>query len=267
MTNRIGFIGAGQMARALASGFVRAGQVAADAVTAGDPAEAARAAFQSAVPGARLQAEPQAVVGESDIVFLAVKPQHLEDVFTALRPGVSSGKLFVSIVAGATLGRLADGFGTERIVRVMPNTPCLIGRGAAGFALGSGATQSDAAIVKELLEAVGLSVQLPEPLLDAVTGLSGSGPAFVYQFIEALSDGGVRVGLPRDVATKLAAHTVMGAAAMVLETAEHPGVLKDRVASPGGTTIAGLHALESGGLRAAVINAVQAAAERSRDLG
>ena len=152
-------------------------------------------------------------------------------------------------------------------MRVMPNTPCLVGQSASGYCRGPGATDDDARYVGELLGAVGRAFELDEKLLDAVTGLSGSGPAFVYVVIEALSDGGVLVGLPRDVATALAAQTVRGAAEMVLQSGEHPGVLKDRVASPGGTTIAGLQALESGGMRAAVIAAVEAATRRSMELG
>ena len=148
----------------------------------------------------------------------------------------------------------------------MPNTPCLVGKGASAFARGAGATAADGERVKQLLSAVGLAFELDEKLLDAVTGLSGSGPAFVYVMIEALSDGGVRTGLPRTIATQLAAQTVLGAAQMVLG-GEHPAVLKDRVASPGGTTIAGLQVLEDRGLRAALIAAVEAATERSKELG
>jgi pyrroline-5-carboxylate reductase len=149
----------------------------------------------------------------------------------------------------------------------MPNTPCLVGASASAFTPGPTATPDDIALVQRLLDAVGKAFQVPEGQLDAVTGLSGSGPAFVYVMIEALSDGGVRVGLPRDVATALAAQTVFGAAKMVLDTGLHPGLLKDRVASPGGTTIAGLHALERGGLRAALMDAVEAATLRSAELG
>ena len=149
----------------------------------------------------------------------------------------------------------------------MPNTPCLVDASASGFAPGEHATEDDIALVQALLDTVGRAFRVPEHLLDAVTGLSGSGPAFVYLVIEALSDGGVRVGLPREIATALAAQTVMGAAKMVLETGQHPGVLKDMVASPGGTTIAGLHELERAGVRGALMNAVEAASRRATELG
>jgi pyrroline-5-carboxylate reductase len=152
-------------------------------------------------------------------------------------------------------------------IRVMPNTPALIGAGASAFALGKNATANDGEIARSLLSSVGLALQVKENLLDAVTGLSGSGPAYVYQFIEALSDGGVAAGLPRDIATKLAAQTVLGAARMVLETGHHPGHLKDQVTSPGGTTIEGLHELEKGHFRATVISAVRIAADKSKKLG
>jgi pyrroline-5-carboxylate reductase len=154
-----------------------------------------------------------------------------------------------------------------RVIRVMPNTPALVGEAASAFTLGKSATAADGELAKKLLSAVGVAFQVKENLLDAVTGLSGSGPAYVYQFIEALSDGGVAAGLPRDIATKLAAQTVLGAAKMVLETGQHPGALKDQVTSPGGTTIEGLHALEKGKLRATVMSAVRAATEKSKKLG
>jgi pyrroline-5-carboxylate reductase len=189
-------------------------------------------------------------------------------VLSDLRSAVTPQKLIVSIAAGITLTSLSDGLSsTTRLIRVMPNTPCLVGSGASAFTRGGAASEQDGELVNSLLSTVGLAFEVPEKLLDAVTGLSGSGPAYVYQIIEALSDGGVRVGLPRDVATKLAAQTVMGAAQMVLSTGQHPAALKDAVTSPGGTTIAGLHSLEQGGLRGILMDAVQAATERSRELG
>jgi pyrroline-5-carboxylate reductase len=202
------------------------------------------------------------------VLLLAVKPQHVGGVLNQLKAGFEDRHLMVSIAAGVPLSTFGQALGSgRRLIRVMPNTPCLVGAGASAFALGGAANADDAGLVEELLSAVGIALEVPENLLDAVTGLSGSGPAYVYQIIEALSDGGVRAGLPRTIATKLAAQTVLGAAKMVLETGEHPGSLKDAVASPGGTTIAGLHALEAGGLRGVLMNAVLAATERSRELG
>lgn len=266
LDQQIGFVGAGQMARALARGFVEAGLVAASQIVAFDPVKAAADEFAALVPGVRLAKSNAALAAAVDVVILAVKPQNMAAVLADLRPA-ASGKLFVSIAAGVPLVRLADGLGTPRVVRVMPNTPCLVGKGAAGYALGPGASEADGKLVGRLCGAVGIAFELKEELLDAVTGLSGSGPAYVFTIIEALADGGVRMGLPREAAAALAAQTVLGSAAMVLASGEHPAVLKDRVASPGGTTIAGLQALEDRGLRGALIAAVEAATRRSRELG
>lgn len=261
---KIGFIGAGQMARALAKGFVSSGLVAASDIMAADCVPAAVDSFVDQIPGT-VGATTAELVSSAEIAFLAVKPQHVASV--AKEVSLSKRTLLVSIAAGVTIAQLEALFRNRRIIRVMPNTPALVGKGASGFCVGADATPEDAKKVGELLAAVGVAAQLSENLLDGVTGLSGSGPAFVFQFIEALSDGAVRTGMPREVATRLAAQTVMGAAAMVLETEEHPAVLKDRVTSPGGTTIAGLHALEQSGFRAAAMDAVVAATERSKELG
>jgi pyrroline-5-carboxylate reductase len=255
------------MATALVQGMLRAGVAEAAAIRASDPLEPARRAFTDAT-GVPASASNVEVVRGSDVVVLAVKPQGVRAVLHELRSVVREDSLVVSICAGVSLSALEEALGPAgRLVRVMPNTPALLGAGASGYCLGRGATERDEAIVRSCLESVGRAFRVPESLMDAVTGLSGSGPAFVYVMIEALSDGGVRVGLPREVATALAAQTVLGAARMVLETGLHPGVLKDQVASPGGTTIAGLHALERGGLRAALIDAVEAATRRSWELG
>jgi pyrroline-5-carboxylate reductase len=265
LNHTVGFIGAGQMARALARGFLSAGLLAPDRVIAFDPVPQALAQFSAECPGARTAASNVTVAQQADVLLLAVKPQSMQAVIEELA-GQVAGKLIVSIAAGVPVARLGD-LGTSRIVRVMPNTPCLVGQGASAYCLGPGATAADGKLVGQLLSAVGMAFAVDEKHLDAVTGLSGSGPAFVYLVIEALSDGGVRMGLPRDVAAALAAQTVRGAAEMVLTQKEHPAVLKDRVASPGGTTIAGLAALEERGLRGALIAAVEAAARRSGELG
>jgi pyrroline-5-carboxylate reductase len=261
-----GFIGAGKMATALANGMLRAGMAPVESICASDPLPAARdplhietgiAVFESNVDVAR----------RSEILVLAVKPQSMLDVLAQLRPAVTSEHLVVSIAAGITIATLVEGLGPNvRVVRVMPNTPALVGEGASAYALGPRVRPEDEAIVNAFLGSVGRVVCVPESLLDAVTGLSGSGPAFVYLMIEALSDGGVRAGLTRDVAALLATQTVLGAAMMVRQTGQHPGVLKDQVASPGGTTIAGLHALETAGVRGALIDAVLAATRRSTEL-
>jgi pyrroline-5-carboxylate reductase len=265
-TQSIGFIGAGQMARALAAGFVQAGLVEPGRIVAADPIPAAGEAFQAAVPGARLLADNASVGREADLVFLATKPQQIAAALADLEKA-TSGKLVISIAAGIKLAKLAGVLSGARLVRVMPNTPCLVGQSASGYCLGPKATAADGERVKELLSAVGKAFEVDESLLDAVTGLSGSGPAFAYVMIEALADGGVRMGLKREVALALAAQTLRGAAQMVLETGEHPAVLKDRVASPGGTTIAGLEALEAGGIRGTLMAAVEAATRRSVELG
>jgi pyrroline-5-carboxylate reductase len=263
---RWGFIGSGKMATALIRGMIRAGTAQPGAVSASDPLAAARAAL-AAETGATVVADNLQVVGRSDVLVLAVKPQSMPQVLDEVRSAVTAGHLVVSIAAGVSLATIAEGLGADRrLVRVMPNTPALVGEGASGYCLGPHARLEDEETVRACLQSVGRAFRVPEPLLDAVTGLSGSGPAFVYVMIEALSDGGVRVGLPRNVATALAAQTVLGAARMVLETGAHTGVLKDQVTSPGGTTIAGLHALERGGLRAALIDAVEAATRRSAEL-
>ena len=261
----VGFLGAGQMATALAGGWAKAGLLDLPRCRAADPYPDARAAFTKAT-GIEAVAENLAVARACDVLVLAVKPHAVADVLAEIRPELGPRRVVISIAAGVTLARLTAGLNEGvRVVRVMPNTPCLVGASATGYATsGDG---SEATLVGLLFGAVGKAFRVPEHLLDAVTGLSGSGPAYVYVMIEALADGGVKAGLPRDVAQALAAQTVMGAAKMVLETGQHPGALKDAVASPGGTTIAGLHALERAGVRAALMDAVEAATKRATELG
>jgi pyrroline-5-carboxylate reductase len=263
----IGFLGAGKMATALARGFIRAEIVFPKEIIASDLSEAARAAFTKET-GAKTTASNSDVLKFAGVLILAVKPDQVAGVLAELRGNFTNAHLLISIAAGVTLAKMETALPAgARVIRVMPNTPALVGEAAAAFALGKSATAADGELAKKLLSAVGIAFQVKESLLDAVTGLSGSGPAYVYQFIEALSDGGVAAGLPRDISTKLAAQTVLGAAKMVLETGQHPGALKDQVTSPGGTTIEGLHELEKGKLRGTVMSAVRAATEKSKKLG
>jgi len=197
-----------------------------------------------------------------------VKPQAMQKVVAEIAPVVDHAKLVISVAAGVPIAALERQLGTgARIVRAMPNTPCLVGRGATAVSGGEHATPGDLQLAKKIFDSVGLTVVLDESALDAVTGLSGSGPAYIFLIIEALSDAGVKVGLSRHIALKLAAQTVLGSAHLLLETGEHPGTLKDQVTSPGGTAIAGLHTLEAGGLRTTLIDAVEAATRRARELG
>lgn len=263
---KTGFIGAGKMATALAKGFINSGFAPPTAMIASDRHAGSRQAFTAQTQIESTESNLDVLQG-AEIVILAVKPQVLSEVLLEIAEHATPNHLFVSIVAGAKLELLEREIGQSRHIRVMPNTPALVQAGAAAFALGTKASPEDAELVAAMLQTVGIALQVPEQLLDAVTGLSGSGPAYVFEIIEALSDGGVLMGIPRATATQLAAQTLLGAAKMVLETGEHPGALKDAVTSPGGTTIAGLHQLEKGGLRGILMNAVQAATERSRELG
>lgn len=268
MSYSIGFIGAGKMATALAIGFLKAGLVTSQTLRASDVYAPARAAFSDATK-AIATASNIDVLNTSRVIILAVKPQQMEAALREAATVLTADHLVISIAAGVPVTKMLKWLGRDdvRVVRVMPNTPALVQAGASAFCIGGQATREDAQLTQQLFSSVGVAVETSESLLDAVTGLSGSGPAYVFQIIEALSDAGVRVGLPRATATQLAAQTLYGAAKMLLETGEHPGVLKDAVTSPGGTTIAGLHELEKGGLRASLINAVVAATSRSVELG
>ena len=261
------FIGAGAMGEALVKGLLAAGTYAPADLILYD-VDAGRVGALATATGARAAANPAEAAQGADVILIAVKPQVIESALAPLRDGITPAQTVVSIAAGVTTARLEACFAQPvPVVRVMPNTPALVGEAATAICAGKNAGPQHTAQARRIFAAVGVAVDADEKLLDAVTGLSGSGPAYVFAFIEALADGGVRAGLPRDIALKLAAQTVLGSAKMVLETGEHPGVLKDRVASPGGTTIAGLHALEQGAFRGVVMDAVLAAAERSKELG
>ncbi len=263
----LGFIGGGNMAGALVKGLLHSGTVSADRITVSD-LSAERLAHLHATHGIKTTLDNHALVKDSDVVVLAVKPQAIDKVLVQIASVITSKHLVISVVAGvpgaAIEGKLPP---KTRLVRTMPNTCATVLAGATAIAAGSHATDDDIATARKIFEAVGRVVVLDETLLDAVTGLSGSGPAYVMLMIEALADGGVKVGLHRDTALMLAAQTVYGSAKLLLETGEHPGRLKDQVTSPGGTAIAGLHTLESGGLRRTLIDAVEVATKRSAELG
>ncbi len=264
---KIAVIGAGQMATALAKGLVRAECCRPEQILAHDPSPAAQQRFAAAIKGVSLQESNRRAVEQADIVLLAVKPRQLEMVADELRDVLTQRHLLVSIAAGISIAQLSQWFATQRVVRVMPNTPCLVGFGVSGYSLGAQATEADADTVDAMMGSVGLALRMDEPYLDCVTGVSGSGPAYVYLLIEALADGGVLVGLPRETALALAAHMVRGAAEMVVSEGVHPAVLKERVMSPGGTTIAAVQVLEERGMRAALMAAVETATQRAREMG
>jgi pyrroline-5-carboxylate reductase len=264
---RFGFIGGGNMAEALLKGLLSGLHVKAECILATDVVPS-RCQYLETTYGVRTSGDNRYAVEQSEVILLAVKPQIIPAVLTDIAPVTTSQKLVISIAAGITLQTLQKALGADRrVVRVMPNTPALVLAGAAGISPGGAATAQDIALVERMFSAVGRAVVVSDEMMDAVTGLSGSGPAFVFALIEALSDGGVLVGLTRQMATTLAAQTVLGAAKMVLETGKHPGELKDMVTSPAGTTIAGMHALESGGMRGVMMEVVRRATERSAALG
>ncbi len=263
----IGFIGAGAMAEALIKSLLGRQFANASNIWASD-VNCERGRYLTDTYGINYVLDNRDLVAKTDVVIHAVKPFIMGRVLSGIASGVPVGQLHVSVAAGISLefleGLLPDG---TPVVRVMPNTPCLIGEGASAYTPGSSVNTEQEELIKNILECTGLAVRVPENLMNAVTGLSGSGPAYVFLVIEALVDGAVRAGLPRDVAASLAVQTLIGAAGMVRDTGKHPAVLKDMVTTPGGTTIAGLHVLEKAGVRAALMDAIMAAAERAGELG
>lgn len=264
-SKRLALVGGGQMGRALMGGVLGSSLLPANEVCFVDPCKETQLWWAENHPEVVCMELAEAVAA-SDAILLAVKPNMISSVTKA--DGVEfQGKLVISIAAGISLSGLRHGVEHDRIVRVMPNTPSLVREGASGFCCGSEVTEADRHWIQDLLGCVGLAVEVVESQMDALTGLSGSGPAYVCLVIEALADGGVQAGLPRSLAMKLATQTVLGTAKMIEETGRHPGELKDAVASPGGTTIAAIAELERHGLRSALMQAVNASAERSRELG
>ncbi len=259
---KIGFIGAGNMASALIRGLIKA-QVPPGQLWATDVNQPKLKALAKELSIHAVDSSDE-LIASCDVVLVATKPKTVLEV---LRDRPAEGRLWISIAAGVKLSQIEDAFsGEARVIRAMPNTPALVGQGATGLCGGSGLHDGDLKFAQSLLKVVGQCVIVDETMMDALTGLSGSGPAYVMLMIEALADGGVRAGLPRDVAMNLAMQTLRGAATLAQESGLHPGQLKDMVTSPGGTTITGVQVLEQRGLRGALMDAVVAAAERSRQL-
>ena len=263
--SNIVFIGAGKMASAIAGGLVKNG-IPVKTLKAFDISAQSAKLFHSAT-GIEVHTDsPDTILDKADIVIIAVKPQQIADALHG-KTSLLKNKLIISIAAGVKIATLKTVTGGNRIIRVMPNTPALIGQGVSAYSTAEKVSANDIAETEKILGSVGIFCRIDESLMDAVTGLSGSGPAYVFDFIQALADGGVNAGIPRDTALKLAAQTVAGAALMVLETGTHPGVLRDQVTSPGGTTSRGLAVLEENSFRGIVAQAVIAAAARSAELG
>ena len=262
----LGVIGTGVMGHALVRSALQAELLEPAQIIGSDISDARRGAFETL--DCASTSDNHHLVHNSKTILVAVKPQVLRDVLSELRDDFARGQLVISIAAGVPLATLSDILGSKpAIVRVMPNICCSVGYSASAYALGDGVSKSKEKFVQDLLTAAGEVIAVPDALMNAVTGLSGSGPAFVAMFVEALADGGVAAGLPREQAERLAVHTVLGAAGWLIAKAAMPQELKDLVCSPGGTTIAGVRALEAGGLRSAVIEAVVAAARRAEELG
>lgn len=263
---KITFIGAGNMGGAILSGLITRNLVEASNVTVFDTYEPKLAEFEEKYK-VNTEKDVSLAVKQADIVILAVKPNVMESVLQNITSSLKETVILVSIAAGVSIENIIKNtFDSVKVARIMPNTPAMVGEGMSSVSVNDKVTEEEANLVLEIFNSLGKAELVPESLIDAVTGLSGSGPAYVYMFIEALADGAVVEGMPRDKAYKFAAQTVLGAAKMVLETGMHPGALKDMVTSPGGTTIAAVKSLEANGLRNAVIEAVGAATQKSRDM-
>jgi pyrroline-5-carboxylate reductase len=262
---KIAFIGGGNMAEAIMRGLLREDNGVGICVAEISPKR--RDELTALFPNVRVVGGAAEAAQWGEVIILAIKPQHAESVLDLIEPVVTPQQLVISIMAGIPSLKIeANLVPGCRVIRAMPNTPALIGAGATAVCSGRKATSDDLDLARQIFALTGIAVSVEEKLMDAVTGLSGSGPAYVFTFIEALSDAGVKCGLPRDVAARLAAQTVLGAARMVAETGEHPALLREKVTSPGGTTIAAMHALETGRFRGVVMDAVEAACLKSKEL-
>jgi pyrroline-5-carboxylate reductase len=263
---KIGFLGGGAMGEALMTGLLRTGLVTPADIYISDINNQRQAELKQKL-GIQEAADNQAVVKEAGVVVLAVKPHIAPSVLKEVAPVAKTGQTFISLAAGVPISLIENCLaGPVPVIRAMPNTPCLVGEGASAVSAGTHARKENIKIAMAVFNAVGKTVEVPEALLDCVTGLSGSGPAYMYVILEGLIDGAVRLGLPAATARELAAQTMLGSAKMVLETTEHPAKLKNSVTTPGGTTAAGLYALEEGSLRAVLMKAVAAATQRSREM-
>ncbi len=263
---KIAIIGGGKMGSIIAQGLISRKIISGKDLTVTD-VDADRRKWLSSELGLQTSGENRATVKNADIVVLAVKPQNMAQTLQEIAPAIDKSKIVISLAAGITTG-FVEGYLAKgvRVVRVMPNTPALVSAGATAVAKGTSATNADIQLARAIFDAVGITVQVEEKLMDAVTGLSGSGPAYCFVIIEALSDAGVQMGLPRELALQLAAQTMLGSAMLCLEGGKHPAQLKDMVTSPAGTTVAGLQALEEGKIRATLLSAVEAATKRSKEL-
>ena len=266
-------LGTGNIGRALLGGLLRGGDVPAENLRATRRNPLALDELRAALPGVRVSTDNAEAVRGASVVVVSVKPQNADELFASVAAHIAPGTLVLSTLAGVTTERIAAALGQSvpaaglPVVRAMPNTPALVDEGATAIAAGAHATEAHLLLARDVFAAVGIVELVQESLMDAVTGLSGSGPAYVFMVIEALTDAGVKQGLPRAVALRLAAQTVLGAAKLVLETGRHPAILRDEVTTPGGTTIAAVAELERHGLRTMLIDAVATATARSRELG
>lgn len=265
MSFSIGFIGSGKMASALMDGLISRKLTKPSFINCSDISQ--EALQNSSLKGyTTYESNINLVRQTKDAIILSVKPHIIPTICQEINLYIDNNIPIISIAAGISLSQLESYLPKKKLIRVMPNTPCQVNQAASCYSLGTNTEENDKSLVEYIFSTVGLILQVPETNLDAVTGLSGSGPAYVYEFIQALSDGGVRCGLPRDVSIKLAAQTVKGAADMVLQSDDHPSVLRDNVASPGGTTSCGLDKLEEGKFKSVIVSAVKEACKRSMQL-